>query len=299
MDRSELEKLGLFTQITGEQLQLRLETCIAPRVSLVNRLTFGWDSWDSIESNWQVVASSTYGILSGIQALNLTDTNRTIRQVYPYAGNEQVLGANLTQHPDPDVNVPLTLAAETDFLQRTRTLELLQSGTGFAIYKQIRSDEGEALCFVNAVFRVNDLLATCFSEQNLRDQFIYRIFEEDERLIFQSETDMAASDWRYSTRNQIEVAGRPWFLELAPSPSQFRTINSLSENLWLNEGLLLVLLLSLAIRALLNNRDFLEDSQARYRLLVENQSDLIIKLDPAGKLLYASPSLCRCLGRTE
>lgn len=299
MDRSELEDMALITGITGEQLQLRLETCIAPRLSLINQLTNGWDSWESVESNWQLVANSTFGILSGIQALNLVDMSRTIRQVYPLEGNQQALGADLTQHPSPAVNVTLTLAQETGRLQRTTTLELLQSGAGFAIYNQIRSESGEALGFVNGVFRVDDLLATCFSEQDLRDQFVYRIFEQDNRQIFQSVPGTPDTSWRYSTRNQVDVAGRPWILELAPSQAQFRAIQSLSENLWLTVGLLLVLLLALVIRALLNNRDYLEDSQARYRLLVENQSDLIIKLDPGGALLYASPSFCRFLGKTE
>ncbi len=299
MDRSELEDMALITGITGEQLQLRLETCIAPRLSLINQLTNGWDSWESVESNWQLVADSTFGILSGIQALNLVDMTRTIRQVYPLEGNQQALGADLTQHPSPAVNVTLTLAQETGRLQRTTTLELLQSGAGFAIYNQIRSESGDALGFVNGVFRVDDLLATCFSEQDLQDQFIYRIFEKDNRQIFQSVPSTPDTSWRYSTRNQVDVAGRPWILELAPSQDQFRAIHSLSENLWLTVGLLLVLLLALVIRALLNNRDYLEDSQARYRLLVENQSDLIIKLDPGGALLYASPSFCRFLGKTE
>jgi len=299
MDRSELEEMRLITQITGEQLQLRLETCIAPRLSLMNRLTDGWDSWPDVADNWQRVADSTFGILPGVQALNLVDMSRTIRQVYPFDGNQQALGADLRQHPDPNVDVTLTLAEESGLLQRTTTLELLQSGAGFAIYKQIRSAAGADLGFVNGVFRVEDLLATCFSEQNLRDRFIYRIFEDDGRQIFASTGDSSDAAWRLSTQNEVDVAGRPWILELAPSQPQFRAISSLTENLWLTLGMLLVLLLALVIRALLNNRDYLEDSQARYRLLVENQSDLIIKLGPSGELLYASPSFCRFIGKTE
>lgn len=40
-------------------------------------------------------------------------------------------------------------------------------------------------------------------------------------------------------------------------------------------------------------------SEENYRLLVENQADMIVKLDPRGHILFASPALCRALGRTE
>nr|NJM00956.1 response regulator [Desulfobacula sp.] len=62
--------------------------------------------------------------------------------------------------------------------------------------------------------------------------------------------------------------------------------------------------------ALRRERDSLEDlveertavlreSEAKYRLLVENQTDMVVKMDTEGRLLFVSPSYCRTLGRTE
>jgi len=45
--------------------------------------------------------------------------------------------------------------------------------------------------------------------------------------------------------------------------------------------------------------DELRSSEAKYRLLVDNQTDLIIKLDRAGRYQFVSPSFCECFGRTE
>jgi len=43
----------------------------------------------------------------------------------------------------------------------------------------------------------------------------------------------------------------------------------------------------------------LNTSEEKYRLLVENQTDLVVKLDPTGRFLFASPSLCEMFEMTE
>jgi PAS domain S-box-containing protein len=45
--------------------------------------------------------------------------------------------------------------------------------------------------------------------------------------------------------------------------------------------------------------DDLRASEAKYRLLVENQTDLLVKLDRAGRCLFVSPSFCECFGVRE
>lgn len=46
-------------------------------------------------------------------------------------------------------------------------------------------------------------------------------------------------------------------------------------------------------------RKALQDSEAKYRLLIENQTDVLVKTDPAHRLLFVSPSFCRLFGKSE
>lgn len=45
--------------------------------------------------------------------------------------------------------------------------------------------------------------------------------------------------------------------------------------------------------------DALKASEERYRMLVENQSDIVVKVDAKGRFLFVSPSYCEMFGRSE
>ncbi|MGA1839441.1 MAG: PAS domain S-box protein [bacterium] len=46
-------------------------------------------------------------------------------------------------------------------------------------------------------------------------------------------------------------------------------------------------------------QESLRESEEKYRLLVENQTDLVVKVDLEGRFLFVSPSYCEMFGKTE
>jgi len=49
----------------------------------------------------------------------------------------------------------------------------------------------------------------------------------------------------------------------------------------------------------INTEQALKESENKYKLLVENQTDLIVKVDIEGRFLYVSPSYCKLFSKTE
>ena len=47
------------------------------------------------------------------------------------------------------------------------------------------------------------------------------------------------------------------------------------------------------------DQEILRESEEKYRLLIEGQTDLVVKVDTEGKFLFVSPSYCELFGKTE
>ncbi len=63
--------------------------------------------------------------------------------------------------------------------------------------------------------------------------------------------------------------------------------------------LLLSVFIGLSKRQIIARTSELSDSEERYRLLVENHTDLVVKVDLEKRFLYVSPSYCDTFGKSE
>ena len=296
---SDAERIRLETRITAEQLEIRLEACFAARQRLVHALAhYPWQSQQQLLSGWVLRAGALVPLYTGVQALNYVDPQGVIRVVYPTETNGPAFNADLRRNPNASVVSALARAESTHEMARTDIVELLQGGMGFALYHAIEGPDDELLGFVNGVFRVEALMDTCLPEAKLQEHFAFALME-GERTFFEKTDPRATGPSPYEVELAIDVTDAPWRFRFAPLASYLEDTDSILEELWIGFGVLLVALLSLAFRYILLKQRDIEESEDKYRLLVENQTDLVVKVNMAGEFQYISPSYCEMFGKTE
>jgi PAS domain S-box-containing protein len=296
--QAEVEERRLVTQVTGEQIQLRLASCVRARVDLINSLAeANWRDAEHIDSGWLDRTAAVYPLLPGVQALNYVAPDWQIKQVYPRAPNLAALGANLKQHPSADVQKTLLQAEAGEALVRTDIIDLLQSGKGFVLYKKIVNAEGDHLGFVNGVFRTADLMESCLPEAELARNFQFEVLEGSGELVYARVN--SPKPWPDAVVLPLEVADRPWDLVLAPTDTLLSDQDHYVHDLFLFLAALLMLIAFYATRSIVRQQNDLKVSQDKYRLLVENQNDMVVKVNMEQACTYVSPSYCNCFGKSE
>lgn len=298
-NKNDNERILQETRITAEQVRIRIESCVNSMTRPIEVLAdLRRNTRQQVLDTWTDSASILLPVSSGVLALNYVDPDWVIRVVYPPDSNQPALNARLREHEAPSISRALTAAEGSSRLTRTDIVDLLQSGKGFAYYKQILSPEGRPLGFANGVFRVQDLVDSCLSEKPLRDQFVFGVFENDELVFSQPQSDLSLQS-PYLVTLPLNVIGQPWQLSFAPLPAYLAETDSILDEVGIGLGILMAFLLALASHVLLKQQTYLSEKEDKYRLLVENQTDMVVKVNPQGEFLYVSPSYCKTFGKAD
>ncbi len=293
------ERIDLETRITAEQLKLRIESCFAARASLVRTLAdHPWPPHEQLLADWIDHVDALLPLYTGVQALNYVDPEGFIRVVYPVEGNRAALDADLKQNPNASVVRALEHARTTGETARTDIIELLQGGKGFVLYRPIRSSTGQLIGFANGVFRSEALMDSCLSEGRLQENFSFALI--DQGTVFYEQPDSRIDEPSpHQVELEIDVTGAPWRFRIAPLTDYLAATDDKLDELWIGLGVLLTILVSIALRSALAKQREIEEREDEYRLLVENQTDLVVKVNMAGEFQYISPSYCQLFGKTR
>lgn len=294
---AERQRLALETRITGEQVELRLESCLQSRVALVRTLSRSeWADSEDLFARWPQRAEPLIGLFPGVQALNFVDVDSVIRVVVPEEPNHAAKGVQLFDNPNPSVVLALSRAS-AGTLTRTDPIELLQSGTGFTVYDRIESSDGSFLGYANGVFRVDDLMRACLFETRFEETFQLALYEATGQVPFYVKpVRPAPMPWEMAETLEVSAADRPWRMILARHPESLESAGRGTATLILFFGVSIVSLAAFLLALLLANQRSLRESQQRYRFLIENQNDFVIQFDLENRLTYVSPSFCDSQG---
>ena len=297
--RDDVRGIEASTALTADQVELRLEAWLDTRLELVDFLGRYLEARTTIdEAEFRRLATDIIGDVSGFQAINWIDADWVIRLVVPEPGNEPVVDFDLHRHPSEMVTAAVAAAEASGVTHRTGLIELVQGGVGFAVYRPVHAADGTIRGFVNGVFRVDTLVNSCLSENDLRSQFRFRLVEGDDRVAFRLGAE-ADEPWPYAVRRTVDNLDHQWTLVFAPSPATIEAASSSADEILLGFGILLTVFLAVALHTLWKRDRDLQASETRYRLMVENQTDLVVKVDLDGRFIFVSPSYCETFGKTE
>lgn len=284
---------------TAEQVRLLVEGWVDSRVGAIERLAQDWpEEFVADHDAYRAEARSFLRVFPGLQALNWVDADWVIRLTVPELSNESALNKDLRQHPSPQVVAAIEEAVRTGTSTRTPLIELFQGGLGIAVYQPI-VDDGELLGFINGVFRINALVEASLAEPTLRERFRFQIADQDGAVAYAHGVDIDPEHWPYRVDADIRVVDRPLSLRFAPSAVSLGEETWNASQLLVIAGLILAFCLALIIRALLSRQRAVEESESRYKLLVENQTDMVVKVGLDGRFRFVSPSYCTTFGKTE
>ncbi len=246
LDSGEFRQLQVETEVTAEQVRLRLEAWIDARAAIVEHLAGGWlTDLDGSYQDFTDEAARFLEAFPGFKALNWIDRDWVIRITVPPEGNEQALNQDLHFHPDPGVAPAITLAGETGRITRTTVIDLLQGAKGFATYCLVRHPSGEPAGYINGVFLVQTLVDSCLAEKDLHERFRYCLHEADWRPIHGHEAGGPDNHgWPFQAEVRIRAVDKPWILVIAPSPVLLAENRTIVDEFMLAVGLLMAAVLS-------------------------------------------------------
>jgi PAS domain S-box-containing protein len=162
--------------------------------------------------------------------------------------------------------------------------------------------------FVYAPFRIDDLMRETLGgyESNLAFDLHDGASAAGAPLLYRSR--QTADDAHIGRTRQIQLYGRTWTLRIAALPEFEAAVGRWKSSAVLIAGLALSLTFmalmwaakhtrSAAVRLARDMTGAVRASEARYRAIVEDQTDLVCRFHPGGSLNFVNEACCRHVGR--
>ena len=296
---AEKTKLRVETEVTGEQIKLRLESWVNHRLKIVENIASRWTCQNTIDKNkFTDKAEELLSWFPGLQALNWIDKDWTIQIVVPYKGNEPALGKNLNEHPYISVKEALTKAQKYHQISRSTIIELLQGGKGFATYWPVVTKNGQINGYINGVFKIDKLIESCFSEPLLTERFSIMFYEAD-KAVYGNNIGLTANQSDFLKTFSVKIVDKNLEMKIIPTLTYIKASHNYFAYWILGFTLLSSLLLGYFIRISMLHNQIVRKSEERFRTVVEHASDAFYLVTRAGEIIDVNKQACLELQYTK
>ncbi len=289
------------TAVTAEQIKLRLEAWVDSRTAILQHMGSSMEIISQLgEEKFKDAALEVFHLFPGFQAINFVDEDWIIRTVVPQATNQAALNIDLHDHPDPGVSKALRASLTDKKIHRSPLIHLLQGKPGFATYFPVSRPDGSLIGIINGVFLMENVVNNCLSEERLKERFAIRISTLSHELAYSHEPAGFPPGFRGDNEGlDIRIVDKNWRLCLVSTAAVKRPLLTTGSGWGMIGSIILALALSLLLRAYLFRLVELRESRANYKLLVDNQADMVIKLDSEYRVIFASPTTIQKIGLPE
>ena len=307
MDNQERRTIHGAIQVAAQSIADEVEVLVEPDILALKRMADRWIARGGTpRTEWEADAKRYVEDRPGIQAIEWVDPSFHVRWIVPLQGNEQAQDLNLGF--EKQRRLALEAARERRDITISRTLTLVQGGTGFLVYVPIYVGE-RFDGFILGVYRVDPLLNSVI--HHVSPNFALQIFD-GEREIFRRFDNAATFDDRWGIDATIELRDTKWRLRVIPRSKFLARSQSSIPEISLGVGILgavvLALTLYLALEARIRARETesarrgleiaielrkqfekdLKASENRFREFSEVASDWFWETDADGRYVFVS-----------
>ena len=280
----ESEKLEIKTQVTAEQVGIRLHDFLNTRITRLDIFRKRLEQKPFLsEAEFRTTALRIQHELPGFQAVNWIDKNGIIQWVTPLAPNIPVVGVDLVQKAAKDAAEVFTRSLQYQIDTASPLIMLVQGGMGFATYLPIVVDD-QISGFVNGVFRIEELISQCFNN-SIKD-FNYEVILSGERVYLRGESKNFENP-RTIGRHNFTMLGQSWELQIVPGSS----IDDTTGFMWVLSMViaffLATLLAGLALIRIKSNAELakahkeIENSEAKFRTIFDKSPACLLRYSPS------------------
>ncbi|MBA3027507.1 MAG: hypothetical protein FP816_01660 [Desulfobacteraceae bacterium] len=224
-NRHEQELVRSNTQMTSEQIKVRVEGLMNARMACLDSMAFRWlerTPADFSKNRFLGLAGSFYTRFPGFTGINWIDTDGVVRWVFPDEANKNVIDQVIIPQPNLLVQNKSQKSEEDFEYSNTPCMKIPQGGLGFNTFWPLVYD-GRVQGYLNGAFQVEQIVDICLPKIIL-NEFSVRLFE-GKQLIYSNansvDKDPPENNRLQHLMQEIKFHGKNWQLDLSPKTAVY------------------------------------------------------------------------------